>query len=62
MKKGEKIAYFVGWSIVIAVMTMVFDMAFRICDPLARFFSWVYLVVFTLVMITIGLYILFDKE
>lgn len=62
MKKGEKIAYFVGWAIVIAVMTMVFDMAFRVCDPLARFFSWVYLVVFTLVMITIGLYILFDKE
>ena len=62
MKKGEKIAYFVGWSIVIAVMTMVFDMAFRICDPLARFFSWAYLVGFSIVMVIIGLYILFDKE
>ena len=62
MKKAEKTAYFVGWAIVIAVMTMVFDMAFRICDPLARFFSWVYLVGFTLVMVMIGLYILFDKE
>lgn len=62
MKKAEKTAYFAMWVIVITVMTMVFDMAFRVDDPMARFFSWVYLVGFTLVMVMIGLYILFDKE